>query len=397
MPHGVFTRRRVLGAVGAAATLAALPCGAEQALAAPLRIGVSLGLSGIYATDAEMQGKAYRLWASQVNRRGGIFGRRVEMIIRDDHSDAATARLIYEDYMLRAGADLVIGPYSSGITAAVAPVADRHGYPMLAPGAAAEVLWKQGYRYLFGIIPVAGRHTIGFLSLLADAGVDTLAVVQADDVFSADVAEGTRQWAAEYGVRITSTQKISLGSTELEPAALAAQQSGARALLMAGHFAESVNMRRALQRIGWTPAAYYASVGPGLDKYGSTLGSAAEESFATTTWEPREDLKLPGSAEFLRDFVAAYGEKPNFLAAHAYAACQILERALQQVGRLDRPLLRDALAQIDTNALLGRYTVDRTGQQTKRFPLIVQWQQGRREIVWPEALRTATAMVRRQP
>lgn len=394
MQHGVFSRRRVVGALGAAAALAAVPGGLAQPVAPPLRIGVSLGLSGIYATDAEMQGKAYRLWAEQVNRRGGIFGRRVEMIIRDDKSDPATARLIYEDYVRRDGADLLMGPYSSGITAAVAPIAERHGYPMLSPGGAAETLWKQGYRNLFGIIPVAGRHTIGFLAVLADAGVSRLAIVEADDVFSADVAEGTRTWAGEYGVRITSAQKIPLGSTDLEPAARVAQRSGAQALVMAGHFAESVNMRRALQGIGWMPGAYYASVGPGLDKYGSTLGSAAEEAFATTTWEPREDLKLPGTAEFLRDFVAAYGEKPNFLAAHAYAACQILERALHQAGRLDRALLRDSLAQLDTNALLGRYAVDRSGLQTKRLPLIVQWQQGRREIVWPEALRTAPAIVR---
>lgn len=394
MHHGAFSRRRLLGAFCAATAVAAIPCAAARP-AAPLRIGVSLGLSGAYATDAEMQGKAYRLWADQVNRRGGILGRRVEMIIRDDRSDAASARLIYEDYVLRDGADLLMGPYSSGITAAVAPIADRHGYPMLSPGGAAEALWKQGYRNLFGIIPIAGRHTIGFLALLADAGVDTLAVVQADDIFSLDVAEGTQTWAAEYGVRITSRQKIPLGSSDLEPVARTAQQSGARALLMAGHFAESVNMRRALQRIGWTPAAYYASVGPGLDKYGSTLGAAAEETFATTTWEPREDLKLPGTAEFLREFVAAYGEKPNFLAAHAYAACQVLERALLQAGRVDRSLLRDSLSQLDTNALLGRYTVDRAGLQTKRFPLIVQWQHGRREIVWPEALRTASPIVRK--
>lgn len=393
MQSGAFTRRRALGAFCAATVAAVVPCGAVQAAIAPLRIGLSLGLSGVYASDAEMQGKAYRLWAEQVNRRGGLLGRRVEMIIRDDKSDTATARLIYEDYILRGAADLVMGPFSSGITAAVAPIADRYGYPMLTPGAAAESLWKQGYRNLFGIIPVAGRHTIGFLAVLADAGIDSLAVVQANEIFSACLAEGTRKWAAEYGVRIASFHTIPLGGTALEATARAAQQSGAQALLMAGHFEESVNMRRALQRIGWTPAAYYASVGPGLDKYGSALGSAAEETFATTTWEPREDLKLPGTAEFLRDFVAAYGDQPNFLAAHAYAACQVLERALQQAGRLDRTLLREALAELDTNTLIGRYAVDQSGLQTKRFPLLVQWQHGRREIVWPEALRTASARV----
>lgn len=393
MPSEAFSRRRVLGVLCAATLATIIPCQAAQPAPA-LRIGVSLGLSGLFANDAEMQGKAYRLWAEQVNQRGGILGRRVEFIIRDDKSDTATACQIYEDYILRHGADLIMGPFSSGITAAVAPIADKYGYPMLAPGAAAESLWKLGYRNLFGIIPAAGRHTIGFLALLADAGIDSLAIVHADDVFSVDVAEGARIWAPEYDVRITSFAQVALGSADLKPAAIAARQSGAKALLMAGHFAESVNMRRTLQRIGWMPAAYYASVGPGLDKFGSELGNAADGTFATTTWEPLEDLKLPGTVQFLHAFIAAYGEKPNFLAAHAYSACQVFEQALLKAGSVDRALLRDSLAELDTNTLLGRYAVDRSGRQTKRFPLILQWQHGQREIVWPKALRTANAKIR---
>lgn len=390
MKNAISARRRVVAALCFAAlsgrfAVAAAP---DQA---PLRIGVSLGLSGIYAADSETMMKAYLLWEREVNERGGILGRQVEIVIRDDRSDPALARAIYEDYTARGQADLLMGPFSSAITAAVAPIADRYGYPMLTPGGAAESIWQQGYRNLFGIIPPAGRHTIGFLSLLADGGIDTLAVVHADDAFSTVLAEGTRKWASHYGIGLTSFEKVAKGRPDLEAAARTAQGSGARALLMAGHFEESVNMRRALGRIGWTPAAYYASVGPGLDKYGSELGPDAEGTFATTTWEPHADLKLPGAAEFRRDFARLWGELPSFLAAHAYSACQVLERALLRSGGFDRARLRGALRELDMNVLIGRYAVDRSGLQTKRFPLIVQWQGGRREIVWPAKMRTAAA------
>lgn len=387
-------RRHTLAALGAAA-LAMARLGTAQPAAPPLRIGLSLGLSGAYAADSEMMGKAYRLWEKQVNERGGILGRRVEVIIRDDRSDADAARAIYEDYTQHGQSDLVMGPFSSGITAAVAPIIDRNGYPMLAPGGAAESMWQKGYRNLFGIIPPAGRHAIGFLAVLADAGIDSLAIVHADDPFSTVLAEETRKWLAEYGIRLTSFEKVVKGHADLDAAAQTAHQSGARALLMAGHFDESVNMRRALKRIGWTPAAYYASVGPGLDKYGSVLGEDADGSFATTTWEPHEKLKLPGAADFRRDFQRLWGEPPNFLAAHAYSACQVLERALVLAGSFDRGKLRDTLYRLDMNVLIGRYAVDRSGLQTKRFPLIVQWQRGRREIVWPAELATAPARLGR--
>lgn len=369
--------------------------GAAPPASSALRIGLSLGLTGTYAADSEMMEQAYRLWEQQVNERGGILGRRVEVTIRDDRSDADAARAIYEDYTLRGQADLVMGPFSSGITAAVAPIIDRHGYPMLAPGGAAESMWQKGYRNLFGIIPPAGRHAIGFLAVLADGGIDTLAIVHADDPFSTVLAEETRKWLSEYGIRLTSFEKIAKGRSDLDAAAQAARQSGAQALLMAGHFEESVNMRRALKRIGWTPAAYYASVGPGLDKYGSVLADDADGSFATTTWEPHEKLKLPGAAEFRREFLQRWGKPPNFLAAHAYSACQVLERALIVAGGFDRGKLRDTLYRLDMNVLIGRYAVDRTGLQTKRFPLVVQWQKGRREIVWPAEMATAPARLGR--
>lgn len=392
--NGFTMRRRVLAALAATA-LAMARAHAAPPDRPPLRIGLSLGLTGVYAADSEMMGKAYRLWEQEVNTRGGILGRRVEVLIRDDRSDIDTARAIYEDYTQRGQSDLVMGPFSSAITAAVAPIIDRHGYPMLAPGGAAETMWQKGYRNLFGIIPPAGRHAIGFLALIADAGIDALAIVHADDPFSTVLAEETRKWLPEYGIRLTSFEKVAKGHPDLDAAAQAARRSGARALLMAGHFDESVNMRRALSRIGWTPAAYYASVGPGLDKYGSVLGAAAEGSFATTTWEPHEKLQLPDADDFRRAFLRRWGELPNFLAAHAYSACQVLERALILAGGFDRDKLRDTLYRLDMNVLIGRYAVDRTGLQTKRFPLVVQWQRGRREIVWPPELATAPARLGR--
>lgn len=382
-------RRKLVSGVVAVAAVAASGRWSWATPAPPLRIGVSLGLSGNYAHDSLMQSRAYQLWARHANARGGILGRPVELVIRDDRSDPATARQIYQDFVTRDKLDCVFGPFSSGITLAVAPITERHGYPMLAAGAASDEIWRQGYRYIFGTIPPAGRQTIGLLAVLADAGIDRLAIVQADDAYSLSLADGARKWSAEYGIRIDSLQQIAKGTPDLGPMARAARESGARALLMAGHFDESINMRRALKRIGWVPAAYYASVGPTLDQFATLLKGDEEGVLATSTWEAREELPLPGSADFLREFVASYATTPSFIAAQAYAAGQILERAVAKAGSTERGRLRDALAVLDTNVIIGRYAVDRSGMLTKRIPLIVQWQKGRREIVWPPETRTA--------
>lgn len=376
------------GSVLVSVPAASLPAGP------PVRIGISLGLTGAYAEIGDMQAKAYRLWERHVNARGGMLGRRVELVIRDDKSDAEAAKTIYRDFIEKDKIEFVFAPYSSEITSAVAPIAEQNGYPMLAAGAASDDLWKRGYRHLFGMIPTAGRYTVGFLALLAEARIKRLAVVYVDDVYGMSVIEGTTKWAAEYEIQIVYSHKIAKGSNGLDGIVQAAEKSGAEALLVAGHFDEAVNMRKAIKRV-WMPRAYFASVGPALDAYQEAVGSDVDGTFSASIWEAREDLQLPGSAEFLREFIRVYGETPAYQAAQAYAAGQVLALAIAKAGRIDRSQVRDALAELDTNVLIGRYVVDRRGLQVKRSPMVIQWQGGKREIVWPEELKTAAPIFNR--
>jgi branched-chain amino acid transport system substrate-binding protein len=363
--------------------------GVTTAAPAPIRIGVSLGLTGSYASIARLQQHAYRLWERHVNQRGGILGRKVEVIIRDDTSKPEVARKIYEDFVLKDKLDFVIGPYSSPVTVAVASVAEKHGYPLLIAGASADELWTQGYTHIVGVYPPAGRYANGFLALLAEAGIERIAIVTVDDVFSMSAAEGARRWAPQYGVRVTAFVKQPKAKPDLARAAAEARKSGAQALLLSGHFEEAVQMRAALKQIGWSPRAYYATVGPAVPKYLDELGADAHATFFTSLWEPREDLRHPGSIVFLREFTMAFNETPSYQAATAYAACQILEQAILKAGSTDRAAVRTALFALDAYNILGRFAVDRAGQQVKAVALIIQWQGQKREIVWPTELRTA--------
>lgn len=360
--------------------------------AAPLRIGVSLGLSGEYAVPSAMMKNAYRLWEGDVNRRGGILGREVELIIRDDKSDSATARRIYEEFIVRDKLDFVFGPYSSTNTAVIAPLVDQQGYPTLTAGSASDELWKQGYANLFGIKQTGSRYALGFLALAADAGIKRIAIVYADNPFCKDMAFGASKWAEEYDLQITYRGLLDKDSGNLDTVAAAARKSGAQALLMAGLFEEAVNMRRALKRLNWTPSAYFASVGPALDAYLGALGADAQGAISFSSWEPRDDLGLPGSHAFAQTYRNAYGAMPGYHAAEAYASGQILDKAIQKAGSVERARVREELYRLDTVSIIGRYAVDRTGSQTKRESLLTQWQSGRREIIWPAGVRTSAPL-----
>ncbi len=355
----------------------------------PIRFGVTLGLTGKYANMSDMQKKGYLLWEREVNKRGGILGRQVKMIIRNDKSDKEEAKKLYKDFIINNRCDLAFAPYSSGITGAIAPITEKYGYPLLTAGASADSLWRQGYRYLFGVYKPAGKYAVGFLELLAMSDIETLAIVYADDSFSTSMAKGAVTWAKRFGRKVVFYEGFKKGTANLDKIARMAEKTNAEALMVCGHFDEALNMRLSLDRIGWRPKAYFATVGPVMQAFHDKLKDKADHTFSASLWEYNDKTYMPGSKVFYDSFKAAYNQEPVYQAATAYAAGKIFEAAINKAGAIDREKVRDMLSKMDTMTILGRYGVDKTGKQISHFVVTLQWQKGKKEIVWPEGLITS--------
>ena len=364
----------------------ALPASAQEPF---IKIGVSLGLTGKYSEMSNMQMKGFRLWEKEVNGRGGILGRKINLIIYDDKSNPLTAKSLYEHLILNDKVDLVLGPYSSEITEAVLPVTEKYGYPMMASGASADRLWQKGYKYVFGVYAPASKYTIGFLELLVKNDFKNVAIVYADDAFSKDIAEGTKKWAERFGLKVLLFQGFNKGIQKLDNIARKAKASQADALIVGGHYEEAVNMSLSLKRISWRPKAYFASVGPVIQKFYDFLGNDANYTFSSSQWEHHGGARPSGCDEFYELYIKTYNKKPSYHAATAYAGGQILEAAVVKAKELDRLKLRHILSAMDTISIIGRYSVDNTGMQIKHSNLIIQWQNGKKEVVWPEESRTS--------
>lgn len=360
--------------------------------AEPIRIGVSLGLTGQYEQPALMHQRAYQLCQDKINARGGIFERKVAFDIRDDHGSAEEARAIYLAFTAEDGVDIVLAPYSSDLTAAVAPITEDRGFPMLAAGAAADLLWRRGYRNLVGVLTPASRYTQGMMRLAAETGYGTIALLHAGDDFSQEIAAGTRKWAPFLNLKIVSDTELSPGPEGDKDVMRSVRDSGAELLIVAGYFEEAARMRRAMSGLDWYPQAYFATVGPSFPNWKSMLGAAAERAFTTSIWEPTKPDTNAVSQQFTQAFKDRYAVMPSYHAAAAFAACQVLEAALLRAGSTDQEDYREALFALDSNTVIGRFAVDRTGMQTKRLDMVVQWIDGEKQIVWPAEVRTHQAV-----
>ena len=124
---------------------------------APIRIGASLSQTGLYAAIAQNQLRGYRLCVKHTNDKGGVLGRKLELVLHDDGSDPATAVRLYEQLITQDKVDLVLGPNSSPIVDAVADVTEKHKMPMVT-NASATSTHRKGRKFIFSMLAPAARR-----------------------------------------------------------------------------------------------------------------------------------------------------------------------------------------------------------------------------------------------
>jgi len=357
-----------------------------------VNIGVSLGLTGEYSVMSKAQMNGFKLWQSHINERGGLLGKKVNVIIKDDKSDPNAAKEIYEEFITKGEAQLLFAPYSTKLTSAVLPIAERYRIPLLISGAAGDSLWEKGYKYAIGVYTPSSKFINGFAEILLKAGIRDVAVVHAEDGFSKDLARAAQQVLFRYGLNQKALIPFNVNTVDYNDLVKAVKESNAEAIILCVHFENAVAFIKAAEQLGLKPKALYASVGAATPEFYKALGDKANGVFSTALWVSR--VKFPGNERFYKDYLKTYGYEPPYHAALAYAAGQVLEGAVRAANSLDPERLRETLFKLDEMTIIGRYGIDSTGKQVHQHSFITQWQRGKMEIMWPEKVATSRPIIR---
>jgi branched-chain amino acid transport system substrate-binding protein len=394
--HGVHMRRTKNSSLYLAFSLTLfIILQASIAFAAkPIVFGVSLGLTGRFAPVSLDMQNGIRLWEKQVNRKGGILGRPVKVLIEDDQSSPKNTKKIYQSFLDSGRVDFYIGPYSTTLTAAAISVVEKANIPMVATAASSSSLWQKGYKNLLGLLAVAPQFSLGFLEIAAINGHTRFAIVSDDSPFGRTIAQGAERWAADFGLDVVVNAVFKKGRHDLSAFARQAADSKATALIVTGHYDEAVDMRRALHAIGYDDIAYFSAVGPAVPKYLVDLGPLAEKAFSTAWWSPKVEHQRGDFDLFLNPYKKSFHKKPDHNVALIYAAGQVYEAAITSANSVDPDKVRQALYQLDILTIIGRYGVNPSGQQSKQFLLINQYQNGKLEVVWPEKLASKKPIIK---
>jgi branched-chain amino acid transport system substrate-binding protein len=362
--------------------LASLPLPA--AAQTPIKIGASMSVTGTYAKPGTYQKEGYDVCIDELNAKGGLLGRKVELVIYDDQSQPATAVKLYEKLITEDKVDAVMGPYSSAVSEAVANVTEKYKKVMVAPLAATTSIFKKGRKYIFMVITPAENYLDGLIDMAAKRGLKTVAIINEDTLFPKASAAGTVEAARKRGMQVVLQEAYPKGNTDFSALLVKIKAANPDVIAAGTYFDDAVAITRQMKELNVNPKMFGLTVGGDLPEFYDLLKQNAEYVYGSTQWD--DVLPYPGAKEFLAAYTKKFKHEPSYHAAAGYAGCLLYGEAVKRAGTLDADKVREQLLKMETKTAFGDYKVDADGFQVAHKMVMLQWQDGKRVVVWPDDL-----------
>jgi branched-chain amino acid transport system substrate-binding protein len=379
----VASWKRLAPAALAGVVFASLPLPVDAQT--PIKIGASMSVTGTYAKPGTYQKQGYDVCIDELNAKGGILGRKVELVIYDDQSTPATAVRLYEKLITEDKVDAVMGPYSSAVSEAVANVTEKYKKVMVAPLAATTSIFKKGRKYIFMVITPAENYLDGLIDMAAKRGLKTVAIINEDTLFPKASASGTAEAAKKRGMQVVLQEAYPKGNTDFSALLVKIKAANPDVIAAGTYFDDAVAITRQMKELNVNPKMFGLTVGGDLPEFYDLLKQNAEYVYGSTQWD--ESLPYPGQKEFLAAYKAKFkGQEPSYHTAAGYAGCLIYAEAVKKAGTLDADKVRDQLLKMEIRTAFGDYKIEPDGFQVAHKMVMLQWQDGKRIVVWPDDL-----------
>ncbi len=385
------TRRLILKS--AATTVGAMAV-APQLLAqsAAVRVGYAIARTGPWTGGAQVsQEPNYLLWAEQQNAAGGLsvkgVKRPIELVGYDDRSEVETCVRTYEKLMGSDKVDLVLPPWGSNANFAVAPLANRFGYPFLAPTALSKRLAEMKLPYFFLLLQQPAPMTGALVDMLKANGCKTLACIYVDDLFGLENYAALKVALQGSGIQMVEDKSYPGGVKDLSPVLRSIKDKNPDAFVGFTYPPDTILASKQAKEVGFNPKFFYASVGTAFQLYRNVMTPAgAEGVLGMGSWNAKTS---PAAKAYFDAHTRKFaGKEPDRWASGAcWAGLEILTSAVARHG-LDRKAIRDYVAGTTHKTIIGDIRFNGS-ENVGTLGTVSQWQNGEFEVVWPKQVATA--------
>ncbi len=352
-----------------------------------IRIGIALSETGNLADSSKHYWRGIELWRDKTNAAGGLLGKKVEFVIYDDRSDAATSARLYERLITNDNVDLLVSTIGSAQAATATAVAEKHKRIMINGGGASESIQQRGFKHIFQTAARISNYVDGIEPLMKKYNVKTMAFIARDYGAARDMEKVLKGMAQRNGVKVVMDEYFPSGNVDFSSQIARARQEKPDLWVSVGYPNEAIEMVRQFHASNYMPKIFVHN-GVAQEDFLKATGKDGEYAVGMSLYEPV--LKTSGNDEFVKDFKAKYGYEPGYYSSFGYNSVYVLGEAVKKTGSLDQEALRKVLTTLKLDTVMGKHEVDpATGMQIGIKGLLVQIQGGKREIIWPDELRTA--------
>lgn len=368
-----------------------------------ITLGSAISLTGKYATNGVHAQNGYEFAITKIAENGGIrMGDKCynfEVIYYDDESKGDRGATLAERLINQDGVQYMLGPYSSGLTKAIAPVTEKYQIPMVEAEGASRSLFNKGYKYLFAVLSTSEQYLASAITLAAEKAQETgkdpsevtVAIAVENDPFSLDIRAGVMEDAAKYGMQIVVDEKLPRDLSDMTAILTKVKLVKPDVLIVSGH---SKGAATAVRQIGEQKisAPMIAVTHCEAADVTGNFGDFAENILCSTQWAETltyEDPIFGSAANYDTQFKAAYPEYADkqvpYQTAQASAAVYVFKDAFERAGSLDKEAVRDAIAETDLATFYGQIRFSEAGNNIAKPMVLRQIQNGQYNVVAPSA------------
>ena len=366
-------------------------------------LGSAISLTGKYATNGIHAKNGYEYAITKIKESGGVkVGGKCynfKVIYYDDESKGDRGATLAERLISQDNVQYMLGPYSSGLTKAIAPVTEKYEIPMVEAEGASRSLFNKGYKYLFAVLSTSEQYLASAITLAAEKAEERglapstvkVAVAVENDPFSLDIRAGVLDDAKRYGMKIVLDEQLPRDLSDMSAILTKVKLLKPDVLIVSGHSKGAATAVRQIEEKNIKVPMIALTHCEAANVTGN-FGAASENILCSTQWAETLAYKDPifgTAAEFEQGFKKAFPEYKDktvpYQVAQASAAVYVFKDSFERANTLDRYKLRDAIAATDLSTFYGNIKFSENGNNIAKPMVLRQIQNGKYNVVAPSA------------
>ncbi|MEE9587019.1 MAG: amino acid ABC transporter substrate-binding protein [Hyphomicrobiaceae bacterium] len=393
-------RKLVVASIAAVGT-AVLPNLALAGDCEEIVLGSAISLTGKYSTNGIHAKNGYEFAIKKIKEAGGVkVGDKCynfKVLYYDDESKGDRGATLAERLISQDKVQYMLGPYSSGLTKAIAPVTENYKIPMVEAEGASRSLFNKGYKYLFAVLSTSEQYLASAIALAAEVAKKNgkkasdvkVAVAVENDPFSLDVRAGVLDDAKKYDMKLVIDEKLPRDLADMSAILTKVKLLKPDVLIVSGHSKGAVTAVRQIGDMRINVPMVAVTHCEAADVTGK-FGKSANGILCSTQWAETlsyKDSIFGSAADYEKEFKMAYAQyaekKVPYQAAQASAAVYVFKDAFERAGSLDKEKVREALAATDLATFYGQIKFSEAGNNVAKPMVLRQIQDGKYNVVAP--------------